>query len=100
MPADPDAGVPARIPAAVRVTPPGKVPLAVMAATGRPVVVTLKVPAVATVKVALLALVTTGVVAVFRLRVSLGSAAPELAAFMQLPPDAVENSDAAFMPMT
>ena len=98
MPADPEAGVPESRPAVVRVTPPGKAPLAVIAGAGRPVAVTLKLPAVATAKLVLLALVMTGVVAGFR--VSVGSAAPELDPLRQVPPAAVENSEAAFKPMT
>ena len=66
MPADPDAGVPARVavpsPLSVKVTPVGSAPDSVSFATGLPVLVTVNDPAVPTVNVAELPLVMAGAV--------------------------------------
>jgi hypothetical protein len=60
VPPLPGAGVPARDPAAVSVTPAGNDPVSLNVAAGVPVAVTVNVPAVPAAKLALLALVMAG----------------------------------------
>jgi len=56
----PAAGVPAKVPALLSVTPLAKAPLSVKVGAGTPVAVTVKLPAVPRVKVVLAALVMAG----------------------------------------
>jgi hypothetical protein len=61
-PTVPDAGVPLRTPAVVKVTPPGSAPVSVKLGAGGPEAVTVNVPADPTVNVVVFPLVNTGAV--------------------------------------